>query len=181
MAESSDAAAVAAARKAFCETCAATTEVEAVDEDGDASEVFCLTCGEEFTIKEAGADKFKGFAIGLVTAVEPVPKRELKKAQVDVGSATPVVVVTNAKHCNVGDRVVVATVGAVVPAGAVLGEDPGAVEVKATSVGGVKSHGMLCDSPMLGWVGGAAGIIQTLDDSFAVGALPPDTRPRKKK
>ena len=46
------------------------------------------------------------------------------------------------------------------------------------SVGGVVSQGMLCDAPMLGWVGGGAGSAALVPDSFAPGARPPEKRPR---
>ena len=73
---------------------------------------------------------------------------------------------------------VVACIGAVVPAGAVVGETPDAVLVAKRAVQGVVSHGVLCDSPSLRWTGGAKGIIQQLPDTFAVGERPPESRPR---
>ena len=66
-----------------------------------------------------------------------------------------------------GARVVVATVGAVV------GED----KLKQRSVGGVISQGMLCDAPMLGWVGGGAGAAALVPESFSPGDRPPERRP----
>ncbi len=54
----------------------------------------------------------------------------------------------------------------------------GEVVVKKASVGGVVSEGMLCDAPMLGWTGGGAGTAALVPDSFALGATPPDKRPR---
>lgn len=63
------------------------------------------------------------------------------------------------------------------PAGGNPDEDDNAIVVKRMSVGGKASAGMLCDSPMLGWVGGAAGVAIKLDDTFAVGSPPPSARP----
>jgi hypothetical protein len=39
-------------------------------------------------------------------------------------------------------------------------------ECKPLTVGGVTSEGMLCDAPMLGWVGGGAGAAALLPDSY---------------
>jgi len=50
--------------------------------------------------------------------------------------------------------------------------------IKKQSVGGRTSEGMLCDSPMLGWVGGGAGSAALVPDSFSPGDPPPDRRPR---
>jgi hypothetical protein len=44
--------------------------------------------------------------------------------------------------------------------------------------GGVRSEGMLCDSPMLGWVGGAKGVVQQVPDEWRVGGAPPAARPQ---
>jgi hypothetical protein len=56
---------------------------------------------------------------------------------------------------------------------------------KPTAVGGVKSCGMVCDSPMLRWTGGAKGIVQQLPEfdetgaaQYFVGSAPPESRPR---
>ena len=40
------------------------------------------------------------------------------------------------------------------------------------------SEGIFCDSRMLGWSGGAAGIAAQIPDSVAIGAIPPATKPR---
>lgn len=52
------------------------------------------------------------------------------------------------------------------------------IVIQKTSVGGVMSEGMLCDSRMLGWVGGADGIAAQIPDSFALGSAPPESKPR---
>lgn len=67
---------------------------------------------------------------------------------------------------------VVATVGATLPDG---------TEVKKATVGGVPSHGMLCDAPMLGWLGGGAGAAALVPDTFSPGDPPPTSRPRMDK
>ena len=161
-----------------------------------------MSCGHEFTAEElaagsaadgAGEDKYAGFVVGRIAAAEPIKakgKKDLKEVKVRISlgkdgkedeedeeeDAGVVSVVTNAKYTEVGKYVVVALPGAIVPAGS--GED-GEV-VKVASVGGRKSHGMLCDCPMLGWVGGAAGVAVVLDDA-SVGERPPEERPGAKK
>lgn len=49
--------------------------------------------------------------------------------------------------------------------------------VQKTSVGGVLSEGMFCDSKMLGWPGGAEGIAAQMPASLALGTVPPSTKP----
>ena len=89
---------------------------------------------------------------------------------------------TNAKHIAEGELVVVATPGAVVPAGAELEADGGqGFEVAPKPVGGEKSEAMLCDGVMLSWQGGANGVLVKLkaEDGHAVGGRPPVNKPRK--
>ncbi|CAM9767911.1 unnamed protein product, partial [Chrysoparadoxa australica] len=88
--------------------------------------------------------------------------------EVDVGAEEPISIATNAR-CGVGERVVVALVGATLKDG---------TQVKKTQVGGVLSEGMLCDSPMLGWTGGAVGIAALVSEDFPPGSTPPSSRPR---
>jgi hypothetical protein len=52
------------------------------------------------------------------------------------------------------------------------------LEIKKTTVGGIMSEGMLCDSRMLGWQGGAAGIAAQIPESIPVGSVPPAEKPR---
>lgn len=98
---------------------------------------------------------------------------------------------------------IVATEGARVPAGADA-DDESAITVAKATVGGNPSFGMvsglfdsirerasrltslrgaaplqLCDCPMLGWTGGAAGQVVTLKEG-EIGAAPPSERPRGK-
>ena len=50
--------------------------------------------------------------------------------------------------------------------------------MKEANVGGVKSQGMLCDAPMLGWSGGGSGNAALVPDIFSPGDSPPEKRPR---
>jgi tRNA-binding EMAP/Myf-like protein len=161
----------------FCATCDGVTEVEPVD--GDAARVMCLACGEEFDMPTSGGGEglYDNYVVGLVLSVEPL-KKDLKKVMVDVkGDGEGVQIVTNAKYIEVNWKVVVALENSIVPAGGSV-DDGDAVLVKKTSVGGVMSHGMLCDSAMLNWTGGAKGFVQQLPDSFEIGSAPPSARPR---
>jgi predicted RNA-binding protein with EMAP domain len=165
----------------FCETCDSLQQVENVE--GSADMVFCLACGEEFERKKNSSSVYANYCCGEVMQVEPIPKqKDLKKVMVDVkgeGSEKWLQIVTNAKYIEVGWKVVVALENAVVPAGANEDENPEAIRVKPRAVGGVMSNGMLCDCPMLGWVGGAKGALQQLPQEYVVGDEPPSSRPRK--
>lgn len=60
----------------------------------------------------------------------------------------------------------------------ILNEEGEEMEIKKTVVGGVTSEGMLCDSRMLGWSGGAEGVAVQVPDSVEIGACPPSSKPR---
>ena len=155
-----------------CPACGCT-DIEVVEDDAD----FCLDCGEEVpdAVDEL-ASKFANIVVGLVTEVDAIPKKKkLSKLTVDVGEDEPLTIVTNAKHMTEGIRVIVAKVGARPPN---ADEDDDDAVVKKANVGGVVSHGMLCDCPMLNWKGGAAAAAARVPDSFAPGDAPPDERPR---
>eukprot|EP01006_Ploeotia_vitrea_P053122 TRINITY_DN67757_c3_g6_i1.p2 TRINITY_DN67757_c3_g6~~TRINITY_DN67757_c3_g6_i1.p2 ORF type:complete len:185 (+),score=15.83 TRINITY_DN67757_c3_g6_i1:42-557(+) len=168
--------------EAFCAECNSMQEVEDMSTEVE-GQVMCLACGSEFQKESSsGSSAYKNFKVGRILTVEPIPKRALKKVLVDVtgdeDESTAVQIVTNAAKVNAGWKVAVALENAIVPAGANLEEDTNVVQVKKASVGGMKSEGMLCDSSMLAWTGGAKGVIQQLPDSFAIGAEPPSSRPR---
>ena len=40
------------------------------------------------------------------------------------------------------------------------------------------SEGIFCDSKMLGWAGGAAGVAAQIPETVAIGEAPPATKPR---
>lgn len=172
--------------EAFCKTCDSTQEVEKSEDNPN--NVFCLACGDEFAYvavsEESG--KYANYKIGRIARVEPVKGKDLKLCHVDVlgdgNDDNLLPVVTNAKYAEVGWKVIVAGIGAVVPAGATVSasgdDDDDAIRVTKRSVGGVESRGMLCDCHMLGWTGGAKGFIQQLPDTFNIGDQIPDSRPR---
>lgn len=139
-------------------------------EGEDASATECVACGEPKPVEEAAEDpddRYRGYKCGLVTSVEDIADK-LKACSIDIGGGNDVTIVTNAANVEEGSRVVVATVGAVV------GEEA----LKKRSVGGRTSEGMLCDAPMLGWVGGGAGAAALVPEAFGPGSRPPERRPR---
>ncbi len=176
--------------EAFCKTCDSVQEVER-SEDNEGN-VYCLACGDEFAYSAAGASsssssdggKYANYKIGRIVRVELVAKsKDLKLCHVDVtgNEENLLPIVTNAKYAEAGWKVVVACIGAVVPAGATVsedGDDDDAMKVTKKNISGVESRGMLCDCHMLGWTGGAKGFIQQLPDSFNIGDAVPDSRPR---
>mmetsp|Transcript_31946 Transcript_31946/g.48600 ORF Transcript_31946/g.48600 Transcript_31946/m.48600 type:complete len:172 (+) Transcript_31946:67-582(+) len=119
------------------------------------------------------------YKVGAVLSIEESAKKggkTLKICSVDIGSEKSITVVTSAPNVRNGSRVVVA------PAGSTIINDEGEdMKVEKTSVGGIMSHGMLCDSTMLGWSGGAAGVAVQVPESVALGEAPPPSKPRPKE
>jgi tRNA-binding EMAP/Myf-like protein len=121
------------------------------------------------------------YLVGVVVSVEELPAKTkggkvLKICYIRVGEdgVDPLLtVVTGAPNVREGSRVAVAPVGSTVET-----EEGGELKIQKTAVGGTMSEGMLCDSRMLGWSGGAAGIAVQIPDSVAIGSAPPATKPR---
>lgn len=112
--------------------------------------------------------------IAELRSVEPIPGRDkVKEISVRIDEAgTTKQIVTNAPNVlteKIGQRLVVALEGA---------EVPGMEAVKRTNIGGRVSEGVICDSRMLNWSGGGAGVAVFLGDDAEVGSLPPADRPR---
>lgn len=167
---------------AHCPTCDEKVEVEPADDSETAGAVYCLTCGDEFVPEAERDSKYDNYVVGEVLDVSDIPKTQLKKVKVDIGDekvkeAGGLDVVTNTKHVAKSWKVVVAVIGAVVPAGASTDDDD-TIIVKKASVGGTASHGMLCDCVMLGWNGGAKGAALRMPDDTQVGTTPPSERPK---
>lgn len=111
--------------------------------------------------------------VGRVVKCEAVTgKAHLKACSVDVGSGEPIIVVTNCSNVREGTHTVVALLGTELE---ISGET---VKIARTNVGGVYSSGMLCDSPMCGWVGGAAGLCVQVPQSLLPGSPAPSSKPR---
>lgn len=145
----------------------------------EAEDTVCPSCEAPYPERAGGArDRYHGYKVCQIMTVDLL-KAPLKKLQVaicDEGAAGAeeklILVVTNAPNVVAGKRSVVATEGAVVESG---GEE---VTIKRTQVGGVMSNGMMCDSKMLGWSGGGAGVAVTIPDTFPLGSAPPPHMPR---
>ena len=142
----------------------------------DTCGALCLSCGAEMEHTDfPWVSKFAHYKVGLVKSVEEFKKR-YQTLEIDVGDEEFLKVVTNGK-VKENQRVVVACIGAIVPAGAAE-DDEGAIVVKKGSVQGKPSHGMLCDSPTLRWVGGAKGVAAPISDVWPIGRIPPETKQR---
>jgi tRNA-binding EMAP/Myf-like protein len=142
----------------------------------DTCMAMCLSCGAEVEPFDfPWVAKYNHYKVGVVRSVV-VFKKRFQHLEIDVGQEELLKVVTNAK-VKEEQRVVVACVGAVVPAGADIDEDESAIMVKKGSVQGKPSHGMLCDCPALGWVGSAS-IPAKISDIWPIGMIPPETKQR---
>lgn len=135
------------------------------------------TSTQDNNIKMSGRSEYK---VGVVLSVEECSKskggKTLRACKVNIGDAdNPITVVTAASNVRDNSRIVVAPVGSTV-----LDESGEAMQIKKTSVAGVMSEGMFCDSPMLGWKGGAQGVAATVPDTYDVGSAPPSEKPRPK-
>lgn len=122
------------------------------------------------------------YKVGIVLSVEECSgsnksnNTPLRSCRVNVGQEdnnSAVTIVTSASNVRPGSRVAVALAGS-----CVINEEGEEMTVKKTIVGGISSDGMLCDSRMLGWSGGAAGVAAQMPDSIPVGEAPPRTKPR---
>lgn len=108
----------------------------------------------------------------MLEAEKIAGKDKLVKLLVNVGDNEPLQIVTNASNVKLGARIAVATVGT-----AIGDPDDGEV-VKKTNVGGVPSHGMVCDEPMLGWGKNTnKGRAALLPEACALGSSPPSSKP----
>lgn len=69
-------------------------------------------------------------------------------------------------------RLVVAPIGSTV-----INDEGEELTITKTTVGGIPSEGMFCDSRMLGWGSGSDGIAAQVPVEFAVGDAPPKSKP----
>jgi tRNA-binding EMAP/Myf-like protein len=110
--------------------------------------------------------------VGLVEECSPVPgKDRLKHLKVNIGDSI-LEVITNAPNVQLGTRTIIATLGTEIE---VNGE---AIIVEKQTVNGLVSEGVVCDSKMCGWSGGAQGIAVQIPDSLALGSPCPSLKPR---
>jgi tRNA-binding EMAP/Myf-like protein len=123
------------------------------------------------------------YKVGVIVSLEELPTKSggkaLRLCTVKVGPNDNdddlVPVVTSAPNVREQSRVAVALAGSTV-----LTDDGEELKLTKTTVGGKMSHGMLCDSKMLGWSGGASGVAVQIPDDIAIGSSPPSSKPRPK-
>src|SRR5882672_10476296 len=93
------------------------------------------------------APPFSGVVVGQVVSAKKHPNADrLTVCSVDVGSGEPLSIVCGAPNVAVGMKAPVALVGARLPGPSL--DEP--MTIKATSMRGVESHGMLCSARELG-------------------------------
>jgi phenylalanyl-tRNA synthetase beta chain len=95
--------------------------------------------------------------VGRVLDIRPIKGADkIRLTIVDGGGAEPLEIVCGATNFEVGDRVPLAPVGAILPGG---------FEIEARPLRGVMSHGMLCSGKELGLTDDAAGLLILGDES----------------
>ncbi len=88
--------------------------------------------------------------VGQITKIEPHPSADkLVICQVDIGTET-IQIVTGANNMSVGDKVPVVLDGGLVAGGHDGSKTPGGIKIKAGSLRGVPSNGMMCSIEELG-------------------------------
>ena len=107
--------------------------------------------GLEVDAINPAAPPFQGVRIGLVQQVEPHPDAaKLRICRVDLGQGEPLQIICGAANVAAGQRVPVATLGALLPGG---------LKIKRAKLRGVESHGMICSAVELGLAETADGIL----------------------
>ncbi len=97
------------------------------------------------------APPFQGVQIGLVREVQPHPDAaKLRICQVDLGQGETRQIICGAPNVAAGQRVPVATLGAVLPGG---------LKIKRAKLRGVESQGMICSAAELGLAETSEGIL----------------------
>src|SRR5882672_7048557 len=115
--------------------------------------------GVEVESSSPVAPPFSGVVVGQVLSVQKHPNADrLTVCSVDAGTGAPLAVVCGAPNVAAGMKAPLALVGATLPGG---------LAIKATTMRGVESHGMLCSGRELG----------LSDDHSGLLALPSDARP----
>ncbi|MGJ3241915.1 MAG: phenylalanine--tRNA ligase subunit beta [Opitutales bacterium] len=110
-------------------------------------------------VETTGLDPVEHLVVGEVLEKNPHPNADrLSLCSVDVGDGTPRSIVCGARNFDVGDRVPVALVGAVLP---------GDFKIKKSKLRGVASEGMLCAAGELGLGEDHSGLMILTDNPAA--------------
>ncbi len=108
------------------------------------------------------APPFTGVVVGQVVKMEKHPNADkLKVCQVDVGAAQPLGIVCGAPNVVEGMKVPCALVGARLPGA--TPDQP--LEIKAATMRGVESRGMLCSARELGLSDDHSGLLKLAEDA----------------
>jgi phenylalanyl-tRNA synthetase beta chain len=106
----------------------------------------------------------EGIVVGKVLTCEQHPNADkLKITTVDIGQDVPVQIVCGAKNVAAGQKVPVATIGAVL-----YDDKGGSFKIKKSKLRGEDSHGMICAEDELG-LGNSHEGIMVLDENLEVG------------
>ena len=117
--------------------------------------------GLEVEEASPAAPPFSGVVVAKIEAVAPHPNADrLRVCTIDAGKGSPLQIVCGAPNAAAGMKVPCALVGAVLPGG---------FAIKAATMRGVESSGMLCSAKELGISDDASGLLPLPDDA-AVGA-----------
>ncbi len=121
--------------------------------------------GLEVEESRAVAPPFSKVVVGQVLSVEKHPNADkLRLCQVDIGDGKPLAIVCGAPNVAPGMKAPCALVGAKLP-----GSGGQSLEIKAASVRGVESAGMLCSARELGLSEDHGGLLE-LDAAAPIGA-----------
>jgi phenylalanyl-tRNA synthetase beta chain len=102
-------------------------------------------------------DSLDGVVVGRIVSAERHPEADrLQVCRVDVGAGEPLQIVCGAPNARVGRCAPVATVGSTLPGG---------VAIKAATLRGVESSGMLCSAKELGIDADASGLLEMPADA----------------
>ncbi|MBC2856231.1 MAG: phenylalanine--tRNA ligase subunit beta [Cetobacterium sp.] len=113
--------------------------------------------GQEVEAIEIQGEHLDKVIVGQVVEYGRHPEAEkLSLLKVDIGAETPLQIVCGAPNHKLGDKVVVATIGAVLP---------GDFKIKRSKIRGVESEGMLCSEVELGLGEDGDGIIILPEDA----------------
>ena len=108
------------------------------------------------------APPFTGVVVGRILGAEKHPNADrLKVCQVDAGQGSPLSIVCGAPNVVIGMKVPCALVGAMLPGESA--DKP--LEIKAASMRGVESQGMLCSSRELGLSEDHSGLLPLAEDA----------------
>ncbi len=128
-----------------------------VDADRDQLAATLTAIGLEVESMEVIGDGLDGVVVGEIVAAERHPEADrLQVCTVSIGSGSPLQIVCGAPNARIGLKAPLATIGATLPGG---------IEIKAATLRGIASSGMLCSAKELGIDADASGLLELGDDA----------------